>query len=192
MRVGSARMNHSMLSSSLRRVGALIAFATALSVATGALAQTPSLADVARKEQERRKGQKAAGKVYTKKDLPPPPPPGTAPATPVAAQKTDPAAVKTGEEEKDEAWWKNRINTAREQLRRNEIFAEALQTRINGLSTDFVNRDDPYQRSKIAEERDKSLAELARVRADVSRLKQQIDDIEEEARKAGVPPGWLR
>lgn len=192
MSAGSARMMHSMLSSSLRRVGALAAFATMCSVATAAVAQTPSLAEVARKEQERRKAQKTAGKVYTKKDLPPPPPPGSGAAAPAPAQTTAPAAVKTGEEAKDEAWWKKRIEVAREQLRRNEIFAEALQTRINGLSTDFVNRDDPYQRSKIGEERDKALSELARVRADVARFKQQIDDIEEEARKAGVPPGWLR
>jgi cell division septation protein DedD len=185
-------MLHSMLSSSLRRVWALTALAMVFSVATTAVAQTPSLAEVARKEQERRKAQKTAGKVYTKKDLPPPPPPASGTAAPAPAQKAPPAAEKTGEEAKDEAWWKNRINAAREELRRNEIFAEALQTRINGLSTDFVNRDDPYQRAKIGDERDKALSELARVRADVARLKQQIDDIEEEARKAGVPPGWLR
>ena len=30
-----------------------------------------------------------------------------------------------------------------EEVSRNETFAEALQSRINALSTDFVNRDDP-------------------------------------------------
>ena len=75
---------------------------------------------------------------------------------------------------------------------RNEMFAEALQTRINSLSTDFVNRDDPFQRAKIGEDRDKAIAELARVKGEIVRAKKQIEDIEEEARKAGVPPGWLR
>jgi len=35
-------------------------------------------------------------------------------------------------------------------------------------------------------------SELNRVKSDVERGKKQIADIEEEARKAGVPPGWLR
>jgi hypothetical protein len=72
------------------------------------------------------------------------------------------------------------------------VFAEALQTRINSLSSDFVNRDDPFQRAKIGEDRDKALAELSRVKAEIVNANKQIEDIEEEARKAGVPPGWLR
>ena len=159
-------------------------------------AQAPPLAEVARKEQERRKTQKPAGKVYTNKDLPESAQ-GRGP-TPVAQPAPDtskPPAEKPAagqENEKDETWWKNRINQAREELRRNEAFAEALQTRINSLSADFVNRDDPAQRALISEDRNKALAELARVKGEVDRGKKQIEDIEEEARKAGVPPGWLR
>jgi hypothetical protein len=70
--------------------------------------------------------------------------------------------------------------------------AEAFQSRVNALTTDFVNRDDPYQRAQIAVDRQKALAELERVKTEIVRLKQQIADIEEEARQAGVPPGWLR
>jgi hypothetical protein len=77
-------------------------------------------------------------------------------------------------------------------VRRNEAFAEALQSRINALTTDFVNRDNPVQKRQIGEDRVKALAELERVRSDVEKSKKQIADIEEEARKAGVPPGWLR
>jgi hypothetical protein len=173
----------------------------ALSVVAAAFAahasgQTPPLADVARKEQERRKAQKVTGKVYTKKDLPEsaqerggaPTSPAPAPAAPADPKPES----KPAEDSKDEAWWRNRISQAREELRRSEVFAEALQTRINSLSADFVNRDDPFQRAKIGQDRDKALSELARVKGDVERTKKQIEDIEEEARKGGVPPGWLR
>jgi hypothetical protein len=188
-------------SSTLRRIlAAALALIVGVAGSLFAQSQTPSLGELARKEQERRKGQKTTGKVYTKKDLPPSPPappPGAAPA-PAAADETKAQEKKPGEEpgegkdEKDETWWKNRINQVREELRRNEMFAEALQTRINSLSTDFVNRDDPFQRAKIGEDRDKAIAELARVKGEIDRGKKQIEDIEEEARKAGVPPGWLR
>lgn len=156
--------------------------------------QSPSLAELARKEQERRKTVKTPAKVITKKDLPPAaqnPPPPAAPA-PAATKIDESKPPENKPDEKDETWWKNRINQVREELRRNEMFAEALQTRINSLSSDFVNRDDPFQRAKIGEDRDKALAELSRVKAEIVNSKKHIEDIEEEARKAGVPPGWLR
>jgi hypothetical protein len=174
----------------------MMAVAVALYAATAALGQGPTLAEIARKEQERRKTQKPPTKVYTNKDLPAtaqgrPPTPPTAPAAEEAKATEKPAPPQEGDQ-KDEAWWRNRINQAREELRRNEMFAEALQTRINSLSADFVSRDDPAQRGQIEQDRIKALAELARVRSDIDRGKKNIEDIEEEARKASVPPGWLR
>jgi hypothetical protein len=179
-----------------RIVATVVAVLMALCVASAeGQSQSPSLADLARKEQERRKTVKTPAKVITKKDLPPsaqnPPPPPVAPA-PSATKIDETKPPEPKPDEKDEAWWKNRINQVREELRRNEVFAEALQTRINSLSSDFVNRDDPFQRAKIGEDRDKALAELSRVKAEIVNANKQIEDIEEEARKAGVPPGWLR
>jgi hypothetical protein len=161
-----------------------------------AFSQTPTLGELARREQERRKATQSSTKVLTNKDLPASKagtaPPATAASDPgTTAEAATPAEPQPGSE-KDESWWRNRINAARESLRRNEAFAEALQSRVNGLSTDFVNRDDPFQRAKIGEDRQKALAELERVKADIALGKKQIEDIEEEARKSGVPPGWLR
>jgi hypothetical protein len=158
-----------------------------------AYSQTPTLGELARREQERRKATQSSTKVLTNKDLPAPKAGAATPASDpgTAAEPAAPAEPQPGSE-KDESWWRNRINAARESLRRNEAFAEALQSRVNGLSTDFVNRDDPYQRAKIGEDRQKALAELERVKAEIALGKKQIEDIEEEARKSGVPPGWLR
>jgi hypothetical protein len=79
-----------------------------------------------------------------------------------------------------------------DQLNRSRLFGEALQSRINGLWADFVARDDPAQRAVIEADRNVAIAELERVRSDVARNEQAIADLEEEARRAGVPPGWLR
>ena len=169
---------------------ALLAPASALAL------QKPTLGELALKEEERRKALKAsgAGKVVTNDDLPrgtvlPPPVAGPAPATtPKAEEKSD----KPQEPAKDEAWWKARMNQERETLRRNEMFALALQTRINSLTNDFSSRDDPYQRAQISEERVKAIDEMDRLKTEVELTKKKIADIEEEARRAGVPPGWLR
>ena len=91
-----------------------------------------------------------------------------------------------------EALWRGKITQAREALRRNEVFLQALQTRVNSLATDYYGRDDPYQKMKLAGERDQAIQEMEKVKADVEASKKQVADIEEEARRAGVPPGWLR
>lgn len=167
-----------------------------------AVQTTPSLVELARQEAARRKAIKGVGKVYTDKDVkragrapeaaaPSPfsalPPPVPAPV----AQPEKPQPEKP-DSKKDETWWKTRMNQARDDLRRNDVFAEALQSRINALTGDFVNRDDPYQRAKIGDDRQKAIVELDRVKAEIERSKKQIADIEEEARQAGVPPGWIR
>jgi hypothetical protein len=179
--------------------------AAALLVVPAATGQ--SLADLAKKEQARRKAdaKPAEKKVYTNKDLPtaaaPPPAPVATSPNPSAAggpaqtnpgQSQKPQGQQPQGEAKDEAWWRARMTTARTELSRNEIFLEALQSRVNALNTDFVNRDDPAQRQVLANDRQRALAEMERVRGEIDKLKKQIAEIEEEARQAGVPPGWLR
>ena len=179
---------------STRSVLAIVLGAVLLAGSSARARQTPTLGELALKEQERRKALKASGaaKVLTNEDLPRGIPKAAPPAAaPGAKPAADPAA-KPEEPPKDEAWWKQRITQEREALRRNEMFAEALQTRINSLATDFASRDDPYQRAVVAEDRAKALLELDRVKGEVEQARKKIADIEEEARRAGVSPGWLR
>jgi len=184
-----------------------------------ALAQEPSLAEVARKEAERRKTVSTPSKVYTNADVrpvaaPPPrpaPPPtgdqatagasGEAPAgqVPAAGARVSGTSAGAGDAaalpddpKAQEAAWRKRITDARGQLQRSTLFRDALQSRINGLTTDFVARDDPYQRSEVARQRQEALAELERVNKDIETNTRLVASIEEEARRAGIPPGWLR
>jgi hypothetical protein len=163
-------------------------------------AQNPPLAEVARQEAERRKATKASPRILTNQDLPkitgrPSAPAAAAtPDAPLAADKADAVAPAPEAEklEKNETWWRLRIAEPRDALRRNEILLDALQARVNGLTSEFVARDDPYQRARIGDDRQKAILELERVHAEVDAAKKAIDEIEEEARRAGVPPGWLR
>lgn len=167
--------------------------------ATSVLAQT--LGAVAQREAERRKASgTTAKKVYTNGDLKEVLPPAVAPSAPAPAaapaqQATDAEKAddkKAAEDEKGESYWRGRMTQAREELRRNEMFRDALQTKINSLSNDFAARDDPAQRAQLANDRQQALAEQTRVTSEVEKNKKAIADIEEEARQAGVPPGWLR
>ena len=182
-------------------------FAAVLLIAVPASAQ--SLGELAKREQARKKAAAGAKKTYTNDDLKQLPPPTGTPGKPAddaakaaegksgdaksEAQKVPLAdEKKPAEPAKDEAYWRTRITAAREDIRRNEAFKEALQSRINALTADFSARDDPFQRAKVADDRQKALAELARVSEDIDKARKLIGEIEEEARRAGVPPGWLR
>lgn len=169
--------------------------------------QAQSLADIARKEEERRKAIKTPAKVYTNQNIASLPPVSggslaasdTVPAN-AGADKTDADKAAAGDEQKvsapdpskDQAYWHNRMQALQTQVDRDESYSAALQTRINALTTDFVNRDDPVQRAAIDRERQKALAELDRLKKAIVDEKKAIGDLEEEARRAGVPPGWLR
>jgi hypothetical protein len=165
-----------------------------------------NLADVARAEEARRKTVKGQVKVYTNETLrgadggeAPQAPPTQAPATAPASGSTAKPAAQTGTkpaapaaDAKDEKLWRDRLAAARDALNRSQTFADALQTQINGLYTEFVNMSDPAQRSLIEQKRLAAIAEQDRVKADIAKQTKALADIEDEARRANVPAGWLR
>lgn len=174
-----------------------------------------SLADVARAEAERRKATPAPSKVYTNEDLRPEPnppappapanPAGTAPASPAVAEpvKPDPepkAAAEAGVAPdtaasgapRNQQYWANRITEARSKVERSRSFAQALQNRVDMLWTDFVNRGDPVQQRAIEQDRNKAIAELEQLKLEIVENERAVTAIEEDARRQGVPPGWLR
>jgi hypothetical protein len=178
---------------------------TLLSVAPALRAQ--SLADVARQESERRKTTPKAntGKVYTNQDLKPvaqPDPAASAGSASAAssapaagsgdAGKPSASAAETKPEVKDEAYWRKRSKELTAKLEEDRILADALQSRVNALTMDFVNRDNPVERSRIETDRQRALAELERLNKAVTADQKAIKDFEEEARRTGVTPGWLR
>jgi len=162
------------------------------------------LGDVARKEEERRKDIKAPAKVYTNKDLGsvPDAPSGTF-SSPTASGSAsteapkDAGSAKSDDAKdkgptKDQAYWSGRKKDLQTKLDSDQTLADALQSRINALNTDFVNRDDPVQRAGIDRDRQKANSELDRLKKSVQDGKKALSDLDEEARKAGVPAGWLR
>ena len=180
------------------------AFTALLLVGSASPLRAQSLADVSRAEEQRRKTIKTPSKVYTNKDLGNvPPAPTTESPTPAAgeaakdatagADTAKPAAnEKPAEGTKDQAYWAGKAKELQTQLERDRSFAEALQSRINALNTDFENRSDPAQRAVVEQDRNRALAELERVNQAIQNDQKAIADLDDEARRAGVPPGWLR
>lgn len=150
----------------------------------------------------RRKDIKAPAKVYTNKDLGSVPEsssgtlsaPGPAPtATPSETARADDSKDKDAKDpKKGEAYWSGRKKDLQSKLDTDQTLADALQSRVNALNTDFINRDDPVQRAGIDRDRQKAASELERMKKSVADTRKALGDLDEEARKAGVPAGWLR
>jgi hypothetical protein len=174
---------------------------------TIAFAQS-SLAAAAKAEEAKRKSLTKPAKVYTNSTLPTPPAEATTTTTPsqapastegAAAAPAAPAAPGVPAPETPAAdarrtpdYWKKRMTEAQAERDTNQLMLDALQSRINGLWADFTARDDPAQRTIIANERQKALDEFDRRKKRQAELVKAITDLEDEARRAGVPPGWLR
>src|SRR5262249_34432651 len=193
----------------------IFAFVSILGLAAGSFAplHAQSLADVAKKEGERRQTTKSSTKVYTNGDLKPvgDPAPEPAAASADASSSADkkPADAKTdgkvdskadgkgdgkaadksaakdakagGDgEEKGQEYWGSKMHALNEQLERDRMYAEAIQTRINSLTADFSGKDDPAQRAMIADDREKAVSELSRLRKQIEEDKDAIGNLEEE------------
>ncbi len=192
----------------LRLTVAVLAAAVSAGLVAPLAAQ--SLAEVAKKEEDRRKQLKEEAKVITNKDLAAVPASST--PAPEPSKDADKAGAKDAKDSKDkdakdkdakdadknkgpakdQAYWASQMKNLRAALDKDQSFAQALQTRINVLTADFSGHDDPLQRAQIGRDRDKAIADLESLKKAIDADKKAIADLLEDARRAGVPPGWLR
>lgn len=178
--------------------------AALLAVLTWLTAPPTTVGELAQREALRRALTVASAGIYTNDSLPYTPPPvvSDAPAAveplpellaiapPPPPPGSEPEAEP--EETRDQEWWTNRVESARSALERDQVLADAMQTRIGSLQTDIVNRDDPAQRALLQQQLQRALNEMARLTKQIELDEQAIKDIQTEARKQNVPPGWVR
>jgi hypothetical protein len=155
----------------------LVWMAAVLSASTG-LASAQTLAEVAKKEKERRKKVEAPAKQsFTETDLRggpriPPPRAGSSPeAGEAEAEEAEtPAAEPEPDPTKTEAYWRDRVSAVNKRI-------QDLEAR---LQSPELNADTRGASRRQAAERD------------LAQAKSEKQAIAEEARRKGVPPGWVR
>jgi hypothetical protein len=111
------------------------------------------------------------------------------------AAGADKAPPKPGADQapvKDEKWWRDKIGTANDTLKRDQMMGEALQSKINSLRRDSVNFDDPNKQRKAREELQAALTELDRNQKIVTEDQKAVSAIQDDARRANVPASWIR
>jgi len=174
----------------MQRLVRLTLLTTAL--ASPLLAQ--SLGEVAARTNKDRKG--APAKVYTNDDLDGArsaaesqgtvsTPAASAPsgAAPTPAPTMDPAQR-----------WRRDGKQRRDAVTRSEAKVAAIQAKVDALllDRDPVNVMDPNRLQTLEAVKARALQDLETAKAELSQARQALEDLEEDARKSGIPPGWLR
>jgi len=115
--------------------------------------------------------------------------------TSAAGEQGSAAAAKTAEqtEEAQKAAWQQRMQDARKQLADAEARKAQLQKKSDMLTYEWKSPSGQTTNEQMNAELGRTNAELQRAQRDIDAAKNLIENvIPEEARKAGVPPGWLR
>jgi len=176
----------------MRNLASGIAFMAALNIPCVTSAQ--SLRDVARVAEARRREAAATqpARAYTDEDLVEvpraEPDVDPAPVSPVVSAGT---SAKPGPE-KGEAYWKDCVRPLPERLENDRALAAATRACAEGLPADA---DTCFRLGLVCEqypESRKAQAEYERLLAVIERDEQAVREVEEESRRTGVPPGWLR
>jgi len=176
--------------------------------------QAQSLADVAKKTAEQRAKKEAdekkvdaegvndrkpssEAKVYSNKDL------KEVPSVTIAGSSKPSAPIIVEDEQarqadyktvakKDEAYWKDRMQGLTAAMETDELHLAAMVSRVKSLEANFDGSGSISQRAVLRREYEEALTEATRLKAVVLADRRNTARAEEEARRANVPPGWLR
>lgn len=92
-----------------------------------------------------------------------------------------------------EASWQIRATQARQRVERADADVKRLETETRRLENDFYAwSDGTYRDGVIKPAWDQAKEDLRKARLELDAAQNAVTDLEEEARKAGVPAGWLR
>lgn len=170
-----------------------------VAVLSSSVVHAQSLGDIAKKTADEHADK--AVKVYTNADLkvePAPfvpahsdPAPSAGPSVPATPPPSSIADYRQSSM-KDEAYWKGRMRDAQAVLDGDQIHLDAMIGRVNSLSSDFNNSRSVTQRIVLRKEREDAATEATRLKAAVRTDRKALVTLEEEARRVGVPAGWLR
>jgi len=177
-----------------------------LMLAVAGVASAQSLSELAEKEKERRKAAAAAGsQAFTNDDLekvrpsPSPTPSGKSAAASPAAKPAANAASSSADSAGAEASWRQQAQAARDAITAAEQGVAKAESALGSVRTgisqplpsDGLRQTPPNAMVKEASQ-EKAESDLAQARASLAQAKAALVDLEERARKASVPPGWLR
>ena len=178
-------------------------FAVLFAFATVTFSEDSPLVKAAKKEKERR-AKTEAKKTLTNQDVEDirkkQPSSGIETTAPEGEPGDDETASTTTDAKKPEPdptqteeYWRGRKQETEQRIQDAQSRVEQLQSEINTLTQAFYAEGDGVaQRPLIESERIERIKELEAAKQDLENARLASDSLEDEARRAGALPGWLR
>lgn len=182
-------------------------FAIALVCAlAGSLAQAQGLGEAAAKEKQRREQaqkKRGAAKVITTEELTP----GSSEGSPggLAQDAQRPQDTSASERQKatkentdeveeapGEAQWRERAREAKQELKDSEARVHALEEQASQLFGRIQASTDTNELLRLRAEQQELTKQVDEAKIMLETTRKEFRDLAEEARRAGVPPGWVR
>jgi hypothetical protein len=165
-----------------------------------------SLADIAKKEQERREAIKN-GKVISSEEVakymtespasPASPEKLPAATEPAGSDKPETEAGKADSDEptdfegRPESFWRETMAAARQKVKDLTNEANVIVLRIADLQNKFYAMDDGFNRETLGRDIQKAFYEQDLNKSNLEKAKSELEDLEKEARRSGALPGWI-
>ena len=147
-----------------------------------------SLAEAAWREAARRSAVGSSVAAYSNATLPVIPE-----AIDVVPEPSEPAPLaQSPQAAADEATWRRRVRELEDAVSLNTQAVTDTEARLAWLEAQAVSRDDPAQQAVLRQQARQALESLIELRRKVAAGEKTIAALQEEARRLGVPPGWLR
>ena len=196
-------------------------FAGLLLFVTTSSAYSQSLADLAKKEKERREAVKTQVKVitndqaakYHQAPISTVSQPVVSDSDKLGSEKTaaepektaqagEAAAVGAAEklmvdepvdfQGRPESYWRQTMTDARQKVTDLENESNVLILKYNDLQNRFYREDNGFKQQEIQREMQKTIYEQDRNKENLAKARTALADLEMEARKSGALPGWIR
>jgi hypothetical protein len=185
-----------------------------LLIAVPVLTRAQSLGEVAKREQEKQEKKKKSGKppatvkTYTEEDLKKAresesgavtvlPENGNVGSAPSASDDGESASGEgraAGGGRRNEAYWRGRATRLREAVEEADNKVKELEARITALRNDLnpTNLQDPNRLQTRDRELREAMDSLDATRREAETARKALADLDDEARRAGAMPGWVR
>ncbi len=196
----------------MKRIANVLAI---LALAAFASAQDQSLADAARLHKQQQTGKPTAAKVFTNDDLPTTETISTVGAAPADNTPTKPIANDNGTDagqspsaapakdgakaddpakDKKKSWedWQKKIETQRASVAQMQKENDEIERQYKLTTGNYYNsaQQRVYDGAAMAKEDAAYKEQMGQKRKAIEDAKQKVDDMQEDARKAGVPAGY--